>query len=74
MASAKSWASSKGIWLGTAVTILGALQSAFQQYPLEPKTQGFILMGIGLAINVIRVLTDGPVTLESPSAVKAKTQ
>ena len=67
MSNAKSWVNSKGIWLGAAVTILGALQSAFQEYPLEPKVQGFILMGLGAAISVVRILTSGPVTASPPS-------
>ena len=62
----KSWATSKSIWLGAATTILGALIAAFEQYPMEPKTQGFILMGLGIAGIIARSLTDSPVTLAPP--------
>lgn len=62
----KYWASSKGMWLSGIVTTLGIVQATLQQYPLDPKVQGLIITGIGIAIGVVRVMTGEPVTAQMP--------
>ena len=57
----KYWANSKGMWLAAAVTALGLIQTNFQTYPLEPRTQGMITLAIGIAIGVVRAITGEPI-------------
>lgn len=58
--ASRYWAHSKGMWLSAIVTILGVIQTTFQQYPLDPKAQGAVITAIGIAIGVVRAMTDNP--------------
>lgn len=62
----KYWSQSKGMWLSAIVTALGVVQTTLQTYPLDPKVQGLIITGIGIAIGVVRVLTGEPITAQVP--------
>jgi hypothetical protein len=43
-----------------AITTVGAVQTFFQQVEMDPQTQGWILMGIGVAMAGLRAITTSP--------------
>jgi len=43
------------------VTIFGALQSFFETVEMDNETQGYVLMGIGTGMAVLRALTSTPI-------------
>ena len=53
---------SKTMWLAIAVAILGAAYENFSyvQNILDPRWYGVLLMSIGIAVAVLRVLTTLP--------------
>jgi len=53
---------SRTMWLAIAVAILGAAYENFSyvQNILDPRWYGVLLMGIGIAVAVLRVLTTLP--------------
>ena len=53
---------SKTMWLAIAVAILGAAYDNFSyvQNILDPRWYGVLLMAIGVAVAVLRVLTTLP--------------
>ena len=57
----KKWVTSRTMWLGFGVGILGVIQATMETAPLDPQTAGFITMGIGVAIGVLRKLTTTPI-------------
>jgi hypothetical protein len=54
---------SKTIWFGLALTVLGALQG-FDWTTLisNPSTSGFVVSAIGVAVMILRAVTDKPLS------------
>ncbi len=53
-------ARSKTVWLGTTLTVLGALQAQMEMFTafLTPSQVGMLGSGIGIVIIVLRAVTD----------------
>ena len=51
---------SKTVNFGLIVSILGVIQSNIDSLGLDSKTQGFVLIGIGIAVILLRSVTDKP--------------
>lgn len=59
----KQRAKSKGYYLAMAVTALGAVQTALPGVQEQLKDYyGFIVMGVGVAIAIIREMTNKPLS------------
>lgn len=54
---------SKTVWFGLLVMCLGFVYDNFAllQNVIDPKNYGWILMGIGLVVQILRYLTDKPI-------------
>jgi hypothetical protein len=48
---------SKTIWFGTAVTILGIVQSTIPTLALTPTQTGLVGMAIGIVVVILRAIT-----------------
>lgn len=51
---------SKTVNFGLIVSILGVVQSNIDSLGLDSKTQGLVLIGIGIAVIILRSVTDKP--------------
>lgn len=54
---------SRTMWFGLVVMCLGFVYGNFSalQNVIDPKNYGWWLMGIGLAVQILRYLTDKPI-------------
>jgi hypothetical protein len=59
----KSAHKSKTVWFGLFLSLLGFVYDNFSilQNVIEPKNYGWILMGVGCAVQVLRYYTDKPI-------------
>ncbi len=57
----KRWFKSKTMLAGLAVGILGALQAALADAPMEPGTQGLVMAVIGALMMFLRSITSEPI-------------
>ena len=54
---------SKTMWFSLALVIFGALMDNFSylQSAIDQKYYGFLLVGIGIVVAILRFLTTGPI-------------
>lgn len=52
---------SRTLDLAALVTIFGAVQVALPQLQLDPATYGWVNLGVGVTIALLRYITTGPV-------------
>ena len=57
----KTWFTSRTNWLGLAVLVMGSMQEWLASAPIPQEYVGFVTMGTGAAIMVLRKLTTGPI-------------
>lgn len=57
----KKWFTSRTNWLGLVILVMGVTQEWLATAPIPQEYQGFITMGIGGAVMVMRKLTTGPI-------------
>ena len=43
------------------ITVVGAAQTFFQSVEMDTETQGYVLMGIGVAMAGLRAVTSSPI-------------
>lgn len=58
----KGAAKSRTVYLGLAISVIGVIQASadvFTAY-LSPQQQGFLTMGLGVAVVFLRFLTTAP--------------
>ena len=53
---------SKTINYGLLISILGIIQTNIESLELSNKTQGLVLIGIGIGIAILRTVTDKPLS------------
>ena len=56
----KSWLQSKTVWFSFAVGFLGLVEATLSTAPIDPQVGGFLTMGIGFCVAVLRKLTSTP--------------
>ena len=53
---------SKTVWASLAITILGALETfGWADVFNDPQTAGYVVFGIGIAMGILRKVTDKPI-------------
>jgi len=48
------------------IAIFGALQAFFETVEMDTSTQGYVLMGIGTAMTILRALSTTPIFQDAP--------